>query len=236
MSRVVHKRHPRERAGRPVFVVRVRATDHTTWPKVFKDERGHPLVGYDFVRANEDDSLGLPKGYPCPENAPDSKDYYQGLYRLAADMVSEMKALASANRHDEVHQPTRPPDLEEELQRVYLAAAPVEDVDDQREELAELLRRRGCIVVPEANPRDSDNVREHAGKWIVNCDKFVQVLGGVSGHWRYDDLGFVMYQHEVAKQSGKPIFVYRAPSVETLRVKKREYREFIEAIQSGRRR
>ena len=31
-----------ERPGRPIFVVRVRATDHNTWPPVFKDERGRP--------------------------------------------------------------------------------------------------------------------------------------------------------------------------------------------------
>jgi hypothetical protein len=68
-----------KRAGRPVFVVRVRATDHSRWPTVFKDERGHPLIGYDFVREAENNALGLPKGYPRPEDAPDSKDYYEVL-------------------------------------------------------------------------------------------------------------------------------------------------------------
>ena len=62
-----------KRANRPVFVVRVRATDHGLWPEVFKDERGHPLVGYDFVRDAEDNSLGLPKGYPSPENTPTAR-------------------------------------------------------------------------------------------------------------------------------------------------------------------
>jgi hypothetical protein len=64
-----------KRANRPVFVVRVRSTDHTLWPDVFKDERGHPLIGYDFVGA-EGSNLGLPKGYPSPEDAPDGKKYY----------------------------------------------------------------------------------------------------------------------------------------------------------------
>ena len=65
-------------------------------------------------------------------------------------------------------------------------------------------------------------------EWISNCDKFVQVLGSISGAWRHDETGFVMYQHELAKKNDKPIFVYRAPSLETSRVKKPEYREFLE--------
>jgi hypothetical protein len=39
-----------QRGADRVFVVRVCATDHDRWPKSFKDERGHPLVGYDFAR------------------------------------------------------------------------------------------------------------------------------------------------------------------------------------------
>jgi hypothetical protein len=39
-----------KRADRAVFVVRVRATEQSKWPKIFKDERGYPLTGYDFVR------------------------------------------------------------------------------------------------------------------------------------------------------------------------------------------
>jgi hypothetical protein len=111
---------------------------------------------------------------------------------------------------------------------VFLAAVPTEDVDDVRDELADLLRAQGCIIVPETNPLDVDKVHEQASEWISGCDKFVQVLGSISGSWRHDDAGFVMYQHELAKKNGKPIFVYRAPSLETSRVKKREYREFLE--------
>ena len=85
-----------KRADRPVFVVRVRATDHSLWPDVFKDERGHPLIGYDFVRDAEDDNLGLPKGYPSPENAPDSKDFYMAVGKLAGDIAAQMRALAQS--------------------------------------------------------------------------------------------------------------------------------------------
>lgn len=215
------------RADRPVFVVRVRATDHDRWPDVFKDERGHPLVGYDFVRDAEDDTLGLPKGYPSPRDAPDSKEFYLAVSKLAGDIVAQIKALGRR----EARQPARPQGLQEaptQHERVFLAAAPAEDVDDVRDELAELLRAKGCTVVPETNPLDVDQVHEQAREWISNCDKFVQVLGGISGSWRHDETGFVMYQHELAKTNNKPIFVYRAPSLETARVKKREYREFLE--------
>lgn len=222
-----------ERAGCPVFIVRVRATDQASWPRLFKDERGHPLVGYDFVRVTEDNALGLPKGYPCPEYAFDSKDYYEGLSKLASDIVVEMKALAMARAPDAGHQPSRASRRREQSkhrERIYLAAAPPEDVDDLRDELAGLLNAGGCIVVPETNPLDCDEVHEHAAEWIAGCDKFVQVLGSVSGPWRHDDVGFVMHQHNLAQEADKPIFVYRAPSVEPSRVKKREYREFIEGF------
>jgi hypothetical protein len=216
-----------KQAEQPVFVVRVRATDHDLWPDVFKDDRGHALVGYDFVRAAEDDSLGLPKGYPSPENAPDSKEFYLAVSKLAGDIAIQMKALAAARAPKQ----RAPASLREEpahRARVFLAAAPAEDVDDLRDELAELLRAKGCVVVPETNPLDVDRVHEQASEWVSNCDKFVQVLGSTSGAWRHDDTGLVMYQHELAKKNNRPVFVYRAPSLEISRVKKREYREFLE--------
>ncbi len=196
---------------------------------MFKDERGHPLVGYDFVRDAEGSNLGLPKGYPSPRDAPDSKEYFEAVSKLASDIVAQMKALAPGA----ARKPPRTSALREEpaqRERVFLAAAPAEDVDDLRDELAELLRAQGCIVVPESNPLDVDQVHEHAGEWISNCDKFVQVLGSISGSWRHDETGFVLYQHELAKKNSKPIFVYRAPSLETSRVKKPEYREFLEGL------
>ena len=221
-----------KRADRPVFVVRVRATDHSLWPDVFKDERGHPLIGYDFVRDVEDNNLGLPKGYPSPENAPDSKDFYMAVGKLAGDMAAQIRALAQS----EMRPPARPIDPREkqtQQQRVFLAAAPAEDVDDLRDELAGLLRAQGCVVIPENNPLDVEQVHEQTGEWISNCDKFVQVLGSTSGAWRHDEAGFVMYQHEMAKKNDKPLFVYRAPSLETSRVKKPEYREFLERFNQG---
>jgi TIR domain len=216
-----------KRADPPVFVVRVRATDHSLWPDVFKDERGHPLVGYDFVRDAEDNGLGLPKGYPSPENAPDSKEFFMAVGKLAGDMAAQMKALGQSAARPEV----RPPSLREDQprrERVFLAAAPAEDVDDLRAELAGLLRAQGCVVIPESNPLDVDQVHDQTSEWVSNCDKFAQVLGSTSGAWRHDETGFVMYQHELAKKNDKPIFVYRAPSLEPSRVKRPEYREFLE--------
>ena len=179
-----------KRADRPVFVVRVRATDHSLWPKVFKDERGHPLIGYDFARDAEDDNLGLPKGYPSPEDAPDGKEFYLAVRKLASDIVAQLKALAQSAARP----PAPAPGLREAPkrgERIFLAAAPAEDVDDLRDELAELLRAQGCIVVPETNPLDVDQVHEQASEWISNCDKFAQVLGSISGSWCHDETGFV---------------------------------------------
>jgi TIR domain len=215
-----------KRADRPVFVVRARATDHNLWPDIFKDERGHPLVGYDFVRDADDDDCGLPKGYPVP--ASEDKEFYDAVRKLASGIVTHLKSLARG----EARKSTQPVGEDKQptpRQRVFLAAVPAEDVDDVRDELADLLGAQGCIVVPETNPLDVDKVHEQASEWVSNCDKFVQVLGRTSGSWRHDDTGFVMYQHELAKKNNKPIFVYRAPpSLETSRVKKPEYREFLE--------
>ena len=215
-----------KRADRPVFVVRVRSTDHTKWPDIFRDERGHPLIGYDFVR---DNTLGLPKGYPTPKDAPDSKEYYDALSKLATDIVLQLKALADVPQPDVRRaQPATARADERHQESVFVAAAPAEDVDDLRDELARLLRASGCAVVPEKNPLDVDQIHEQAGKWVASCDKFVQVLGSISGSWPHDDTGFVIYQYQLAKKNDKPIFVYRAPGLETSRVKRRHYREFLE--------
>ena len=169
-----------KRADRPVFVVRVRATDHSLWPDVFKDERGHPLVGYDFVRDAEDDSLGLPKGYPSPENAPDSKEFYMAVGKLASDIAAQMRALAQS----EARPPAPAPALREKQtrgERIFLAAAPAEDVDDLRDELAGLLRAQGCVVIPENNPLDVDQVHEQAERMDLELR---QVRAGIGQHQR----------------------------------------------------
>jgi hypothetical protein len=214
-----------KRAERPVFVVRFRATDHGDWPEVFKDERGHPLTGYDFVRDAEDDNLRLPIGHPRPEDASDSKEFYAAVRKLAGDIVGQLKALKSAEFV--VRKPPQPPELKEG-ECVFLAAAPAEDVDDLRDELAELLRAQGLRVVPKTNPLDADDVHRCAPEWISTCDKFVQILGTRYGKWKHDDTGLVIYQHILAKRQEKPIYVYRAPSVEMSRISDLKYRTFLE--------
>ena len=216
----------------PIFVVRIRSTDAHLWPSVFKDDRGHPLIGYDFVRDVEDDNLGVPKGYPRPECAPDSKEYYAALGKLASDLVGQLKAIQTprptkgelseppappidrANADRAVTPPRLPPrpTPASPQERVFLAAAPAEDVDDLRDQLSGLLRARGYAVVPDDNPRCPDEIHARAPEWIASCDKFVQVLGSLSGTWRHDDIGFVMYQHRLAGKHKKPTFVYRAPN------------------------
>ena len=153
-----------------MFVVRVRPTDHALWPAVFKDERGHPLVGYDFVRDVEGSNVALPKGFPSLEHAPDGREFYLEVSKLASDIVAQLKALAPRRE-------TGPPTPSRPRERIFLAAAPAEDVDDLRDELAALLRAQDCIVVPETNPLDVGEVHECAAEWVSSCDKFVQILG-----------------------------------------------------------
>jgi hypothetical protein len=218
----------RQRSADRVFVVRVCATNHARWPKSFKDQRGHPLVGYDFARDADDEDLRLPKGHPRPEDASDSREYYAALEKLARDIVSQLKALKRAEFPAPVeHRPG--PGLKEQRERVFLAAVP-EDVHDLRDELAGLLCENSCVVTPETNPLDLDELLERAPEWISNCDKFVQVLGSFAGAWRHDDSGFVMYQHELARKSNKPIFIYRGPLLNASQVKKPEYREFLQGL------
>ena len=131
------------------------------------------------------------------------------LGKLAGDIAAQLKMLAQreAQPHNLDHWRAR--EAETRGQQLFLAATPAEDVDDLRDELTGLLRANGCVVVPEGNPLDVEQVHEHAGEWIANCDKFVQVLGSISGAWRHDETGFVIYQHELAKKNDKTIFVYR---------------------------
>ncbi len=219
-----------KRADHPVFVVRMRSTDHNRWPEVFKDDRGHPLKGYDFVRNKEDEnSLGLPKGYPRPEEAPDGREYHEALSKLASDIVHQLRSLrpraaAGATMAGLNEDPAL-------AQRVCLAATPAEDIDELRTELAARLQAKGCVVLPEDNPLDIETIRQQAPEWISSCDKFVQVLGPMSGLWRHDNSGFVMYQYDLAQRARKPTFLYRSPSLETVPVKKKEYADFIARVQ-----
>ena len=62
-----------KRANRPVFVVRVRATDHGLWPEVFKDERGHPLVGYDSRATPKTTASGCRRATRRPRMLPTAR-------------------------------------------------------------------------------------------------------------------------------------------------------------------
>lgn len=217
----------RRRGADRVFVVRACATDDRGWPAAFKDERNHPLVGYNFV-AVEDPTI--PKGHPRPEDAFDSKEFYDGLRKLARDIVSQLKALKLAEIPAAVEPEQDSPGLSEQGDVVFLAAAPAEDVEELRDELAALLRAQGCEVVPDANPPDLDEVHQCAPDWVSKCDKFAQVLGSRYGKWKHDETGLVMYQHALAKQHQKPIYVYRAPTVDVSAIKHADYRTFLEGF------
>jgi TIR domain len=212
----------RQRGADRAFVVRVCASAEDRWPEAFKDERGHPLVGYDFARTGDDHDLRLPKGHPRPEDAFDSKEYYDGLRKLARDIVGQLKALERAKLAT-----TDDPSPGES---VFLAAAPNEDVEELRDELAELLRAQGCNVVPKTNPLAPDEVYQCAPEWISKCDKFAQILGIRYGKWKHDETGLVMYQHALAKQHQKPIYVYRAPVVDVSAITRSTYRTFLEGF------
>ncbi len=216
----------RKRGSDRVFVVRVRATGHGHWPKAFKDERGHPLIGYDFVGAAD---ASYPKGFPSPEDSSDSKEYYAELQKLASEIVSQVKALERI-KFPVLDLPGPAPSLNEPRQRVFLAGAPHEDVEELRDELARLLLDQGSEVVPETNPLDMDEVHECAPEWVLTCDKFAQVLGSRYGKWKHDKTGLVKYQHALAKQHQKPIYVYRAPQVNLSSIKDVEYRTFLEGF------
>ena len=216
----------RQRRGDRVFVVRVCGTDDGRWPEAFKDERGFPLVGYDFGRHADDDGLRLPRGYPRPEDALDSREYYDSMRKLARDLVGRMKALKSAEVTKNGETQRSPESNDGEC--VFVAAAPAEDVDDLRDELAGILRAKGCKVVPESNPLDMDEVHRCAPEWLASCDKFVQILGTRYGKWEHDDTGLVMYQHLLAERHDKPIYIFRAPSVEVSRIKHPDYKAFME--------
>jgi hypothetical protein len=222
------------RAANTVFLVRVQATGDDRWPALLKDERGFALVGYDFVRKTEDGAADLPKGWPVPEASTDIKDYYEALAKLGSDMVRQIKLLAQLSS-------VRTPPADSGLSRqprehpvqalgnseaVYLASVP-EDVEDVRERIAELLRDQGLIFTPEINLVDAGEIREHAGKHIPECGRFVQVLGELIGRWKHDALGHVMYQHTLAERAGKRIFVYRVPMLEVDQIRSEDYRRFI---------
>jgi hypothetical protein len=210
-----------------VFVVRVCTTDDSDWPDEFKDERGYPLVGYDFVREAGSEDLSLPRGYPHPEAARDSTEYYAALEKLARDIRDQLRALERAKIS--VLEPPPDPGLKEQGECVFLAAVP-EELDELRHDLATLLRKSGCVVVPKTNPLDFDEVHGRAPEWVSHCNKFVQVLGNHIGRWPHDSAGFVMYQHDLARKSNKPIYVYRAPAVDVSAIKHPAYRRFLEGF------
>jgi TIR domain len=172
------------RAGHPLFVVRVRPTKDHTWPDAFKDERGRPLIGYDFI--GDDQALKVPRGHPTPENSPDSKSYYAALRKLATDIVKHMKTLRHVRRkrntnrqHGPVLHTTRqaPIGLQEEeaaflatSRRIFIMAGPRDKALE--EEIRQLIEEFNISVFPVTLSSDV----ERDVNSIVDEQRFLNVL------------------------------------------------------------
>ena len=214
------------------FIVKQYPTEEAQWPEAFLE-----LKGYEFfkqVQRNRARPLGSPLPNPRAEK---HLDFFEILDLLADDIADILRTL----KEDAVEEP------EEEMVAphglaagevpvqfdvdhgpvVYLARA-TEDVEDPCEELREALAEKQVFVLPESSFGSTGDIGSDLERFLPQSSAFVQILGNLRGSWDVDEAGFVQFQANFARKTGKPVFQWWYPGTPVDRVSNASHREFLE--------
>jgi TIR domain-containing protein len=146
-----------------VFVIEIEPVDRATWPRALRDLELTPVR---FWSRELDDAAPVLQGYPLPP-LDGSSLYWRNLNELAHWIAARLSA------------PAAPADTA----RIVLVAETTDDLDEQRESVAALLRQQHFEPVPlRGYPRDTQEAYLQALRNDMReASLFVQLLGPYEG-------------------------------------------------------
>jgi hypothetical protein len=146
-----------------VFVIEIEPVERTSWPRALQDLELTPVR---FWSREFEDAAPVLLGYPLPP-LDGSSSYWRNLNELAHWLAARLAA------------PAAPADT----LRVVLVAETTDDLDEQRESVAALLRQQHFEPVPPRGyPRDTENAYLQALRSdLREASLFVQLLGPYEG-------------------------------------------------------
>ena len=195
-----------EAEGR-VFIVRREGIAYNKWPEALRDLG---VSGYPFFQQDAESNDMRPLGIPMPTRK--DRDYYDRLLKLRNDLAIQIERLS---RDDDSS-----PSCNDHQGPTVLLAEVTMDLYDQRQQLADYLKDKGCRVLPQAAyPRTPSKFQAALDCDLEAANLFVQLLGRY-GSPRTEDLpsGYDGLQLERARAMGKAMLQWRSPALDLAKV------------------
>jgi hypothetical protein len=212
-----------------VFLVNALRVEGKQWPAFFADERGDRLPGYDFFDVKK--PLSLPYGWYNFEDA----DFGSAIVRLAEQLASHLmkfrdqvraaRPQPSASASPAETGPSQSPGTGElsGTPRLLLGLAP-EDLDEEREALAQSLQAASFEVVAPERPFNVNEIRPVVENAAQGCAGLVQLCGRAPGVWSYDSNGYVLHQ---LKLFDRRRWLVKADGLDIAKLRPSAYADFL---------
>jgi hypothetical protein len=206
----------RERTGglSRIFVVHVQATDHTRWPRILVDERGHPDVGFQFhPRPEREGDDVAPWGWDDLVHRPEA--FCAEFARLRTVLCRRMRELkrqqpatpspaaaAAASAAASAANTGRPP-------RVYLHG--VDENAPLPNQVMGALQRRHIETLSLATPRSSTladlsaQSRRHIDFAAKRCDAMALIREPSNPDFDFELIDIADDQERIATVRGRPM-------------------------------
>ena len=188
------------------FVVRVQATEHESWPKFLLDERGHPVIGFQFhptPESPEDDVE--PFGWPDLAYRPvEFRKEFASLRTAISRRLIEIKRRAG-QRNSAVTTPS--PSTADRRPRIYLHGAADEDL---RLQIEGQLDRNPFQIISLPSEREetltawSKQSREHVGL-AKKCDALVLIRDPTDEDFVVELLDIATDYERIIRERGSPL-------------------------------
>ena len=219
-----------------IFVVKAFNTAVERWPPELRPD-GHALPGYAFYRTEEPDHPGKPLGWPQPDNT--DKDYWDGVWRVADAMASQLKRMEWTAGRASVIAGTQgnAESIPARVGRTLFLGYMHDSLYDIRANLRTRLDNTGFKIVPpvDDDPVDEATVRSAFEKYLAASDAVILVANQNSELWpKGQDGGPLGLQFQLARQYRVPVHLWlQTKDLNT--VKNQQYRSFLANVEANAR-
>ncbi|KIU43401.1 toll/interleukin-1 receptor domain-containing protein [Bradyrhizobium elkanii] len=169
-------------------------------------------------------------GYPLPNDTATRDEYGAALEQVVAGLKARALMLPPEAPND---QDARTNDQSDQTGTAVFVAYPATDVKPETQRLATTMEANKLVVRafdPELDVREGDTFAAAFKRALAKCDAYVQLLGASPGKLvPGSDLRLVRAQCDMARQAGKPIFLWRSASFDVEDLES-DYGAFLKSI------
>jgi len=215
----------------PVFLVNALRVTDRQWPAFFADDRDERLPGYDFFDIKK--PLSLPYGWYNFEDP----DFGSAIVRLAEQLASYLMKFRDQVRAARLQRSPSASPVEtgssqspgtaelSKTPRLLLGLVP-EDLNEEREALAQHLQAAGFEVVAPERPFNVNEIRTVVANAAQGCAGLVQLCGRAPGLWSYDSDGYVLHQVKLFESRR---WLVKADGLDVAKLRPSAYADFLRA-------